>query len=116
MTKALVAGLLLAMLTQGVFAGDGACEEAGKRADANPTLLVPRVYFVVTDGPRLFFYSAPDKACRLADKFVIAGDSLIGYSEFEGWTSVMFTKPNGDPVMGWVRSERLRAKGTLGGQ
>ena len=116
MTKALVACLLLAMLTKGAFAGDETCEEAARRAGANPTLLVPRIYFAVTDGPRLFFYSAPDAACRLADKFVIAGDSLIGYSEFEGWTSVMFTKPNGDPVTGWVRGERLRAKGRLGGQ
>ena len=116
MTTRLVAGLVLAVLAQGVLAEGGACDEAAKRADANPTLLVPRVYFAVTSGPRLSFYSAPDRACRLADTFVIAGDSLIGYSEFNGWTSVMFTKPNGDPVIGRVRSERLRATGTLGGQ
>jgi hypothetical protein len=29
---------------------------------------------------RLFFYSAPDQACKLTDTFVIAGDTLIGYS------------------------------------
>jgi hypothetical protein len=112
----LVAALVLTMIVQGAYADDGTCDMAGRRAEAHPTLLVPRVYFAVTSGPRLFFYSAPDQACRQADTFVIAGDSLIGYSEFKGWISVMFAKPNGDPVMGWVRSERLRATGTLGGQ
>ena len=70
----------------------------------------------MTGGARLFFYFVPDQACRLAHTFVIAGDTLIAHSEFKGWTSVMFTKPNGDPAMGWVSSKRLRPTGTLGAQ
>jgi hypothetical protein len=112
----LVAALVLTIVVQGACADDGICDKAARQAEADPVLLVPRVYFAVKSGPRLFFYSAPDQACRQADTFVIAGDSLIGYLEFKGWISVMFTKTNGDPVMGWVRSERLRATGTLGGR
>ncbi len=110
----LLASLLLTVVVQAACADGGVCDSAAKQAEADPILLVPRVYFAVTGEGRLFFHSAPDQACKLADTFVIPGDSLIGYSEFKSWTSVMYTKANGDPVLGWVRSDRLRRTGTLG--
>ena len=110
----LLAVLVLAMAAPPALAGSAACEEVAKKADADPVMLVPRVYFTVTGAGRLYFHSAPDPACGLPRTFVIPGDSLIGYSAYGPWTSVMFTTPDGDPVQGWVRSDRLRATGTLG--
>jgi hypothetical protein len=113
-TSKLIASLLLTVAVQTACAGDGTCDSVAKQAEADPIIIVPRVYFAVTGEGRLFFYSAPDQGCKLAGTFVIPGDSLIGYSEFKGWISVMYTTENGDPVSGWVRSERLRRTGTLG--
>lgn len=114
MPPKLLASLLLTVVMQAACAESGVCDRAAKQAEADPLLLVPRAYFAVTGDGRLFFYSAPDPACKLADTFVIPGDTLIGYAEFKGWTAVMYTTVKGDPVLGWVRSERLRPTGTLG--
>lgn len=114
MPPKLLASLLLAVVVQAVSADSGVCDRAAEQAEAAPILLVPRVYFAVAGDGRLFFYSARDQACKLADAFVIPGDSLIGYSVFNGWTSVMYTTAKGDPVQGWVRSGRLRRIGALG--
>jgi hypothetical protein len=85
----LLAGVLLTIVVQVVCADDGICDRTARQAEADPILLVPRVYFAVTGSARLFFYTAPDQGCRLADTFVIAGDTLIGYSEFKGWTDLL---------------------------
>ncbi len=71
---------------------------------------------VVTGAGRLQFYSAPDFHCAMNGVFVIPRDELISYAETsDGWTSVMYVNPRtGKDVSGGVRSERLKATGTMG--
>jgi hypothetical protein len=68
---------------------------------------------VVIGSGRTFFHSAPDARCKMKGVFVIPGDHLIAYTEYEGWTSVMFVNlKTSDDAIGWVESSRLKADGT----
>jgi hypothetical protein len=79
-------------------------------------ILSPPLGEVVVGAGRLQFYSAPNPNCAMAGVFVIPKDALIAYAQSNsGWSSVMYSNPRtGDSVMGWVRSSRLKATGTMG--
>ncbi|AVP97450.1 hypothetical protein C7S18_09680 [Ahniella affigens] len=66
----------------------------------------------VIGSGRLQFHSAPDRVCTMPGVFVIPGDHLIAYSEFGGFTEVMYLNPKtGNDAMGWVESSRLKETG-----
>ncbi len=68
---------------------------------------------IVIGKDRAFFHSAPDAACRIKGVFVIPGDRLIAYTEYKGWTAVMFVNlKTGTDSEGWIESSRLKADGT----
>lgn len=70
------------------------------------------VHEVVGNG-RLQFYSAPDQSCKLPGVFVIPGQTVIAYSEYKDYTSVMYiNQKTNDSVVGWVSTARLKATGT----
>lgn len=56
---------------------------------------------------RLQFYSVPNKNCKMDGTFIIPGDTVIGYTEFNGFTLVDYFRRNGDSIEGWVESDRL---------
>ncbi|MEG3128746.1 hypothetical protein SC171_13540 [Pantoea cypripedii] len=64
------------------------------------------IYRVGGEG-RLQFYSAPDKKCLIDHVFVIPGDSLIAYIEYEDFYRVMYLSRNNEQVSGWVEKNRL---------
>jgi hypothetical protein len=67
---------------------------------------------VVTGAARLQFYSAPDYSCRLAGIFIIEGQAVNAYSEYREFTSVVYLgDKQGKPIIGWVRSNRLKPDG-----
>lgn len=67
---------------------------------------------VVVGSERAQFYSAPSAHCKMKGVFVVPGDSLYGYIEHDGFTSVMFVnlKTNAEAT-GWVESSRLKETG-----
>ncbi len=70
------------------------------------------VHEVVGNG-RLQFHSAPDQSCKMPGVFVIPGQTVIAYSEYKDYTSVMYiNQKTNDSVTGWVLSARLKATGT----
>ncbi len=70
------------------------------------------VHEVVGTG-RLQFFSAPDAGCKMPGVFVIPGQTVIAYSEYKDYTSVMYiNQKTNDTVEGWVLSARLKATGT----
>lgn len=91
------------------------CIEPPTGGSAAP-LFSPPVGSVVIGTGRLQFYSAPSRQCALKGVFVIPHDQVVTYAETtDGWSSVMYVNPHtGNDVSGWVRSERLKATGTLG--
>jgi hypothetical protein len=79
-----------------------------------PILSPPLAEAVVGEG-RLQFHSAPDERCRMEGVFVVPKDEVIAYAETaDGWTNVMYVNPKTNrDVQGWVRSKRLKIKGTI---
>jgi hypothetical protein len=71
---------------------------------------------VVIGSGRLQFYSAPNPACVMPGVFVMPKNELIAYAQSDdGWSSVMYSNhKTGDHVLGWVKSSRLKATGTVG--
>jgi hypothetical protein len=67
----------------------------------------PWIGEVVGQG-RAHFHSAPSAACRIAGKFIIAGDGVTIYSEYDGWVQIMYPAGDEEDAGVWVRSERLR--------
>ncbi len=70
------------------------------------------VHEVVGSG-RLQFYSAPDQSCKMPGTFIVPGQTVIAYSEYKEYTSVMYiNQKTNDSVVGWVSSARLKSTGT----
>jgi len=99
----------------GVVEAAAACKAPEGGAESAPMFSPPLGEIVVGRG-RLPFFSAPDFHCSIAGVFVVPNDSLIAYAATrDGWTSVMYDNPTtGAVVSGWVRSNRLKATGTMG--
>ncbi|TDN69504.1 hypothetical protein [Paraburkholderia sp. BL10I2N1] len=61
---------------------------------------------------RLQFYSAPDKKCKIAGVFILPGERVDAYTEYNNFTSVVYINVNTDAnVTGWVQSDRLKPTG-----
>ena len=112
--KSLLTGaLFLAFLAAPAHAED--CKEP-KTGTKDVPIFSPPLAHVVTGSGRLQFYSAPNLRCVMSGVFVIPNDKLVAYAQTDdGWSSVMYVNPRtGADVSGWVRSERLKATGTMG--
>lgn len=68
---------------------------------------------VVAGKGRLVFHTAPAVHCQTEKLFVIPGDKLIAYTEYAGYTAVLYLHPKtGREADGWVASSRLSPTGT----
>ncbi len=102
--------LLVAMVIGPCTAQAAGCVEP---KDA-PIFSPPLAEAVIGKG-RLQFYSAPDERCRMDGVFIVPKDEVIAYAQTaDGWTNVMYVNPDTNrDVQGWVRSKRLKVKGTV---
>lgn len=67
---------------------------------------------VVIGAGRLQFYSAPNYSCKMRGIFVIEGQMVDAYPKYGEFTSVVYLRnKHGKPVMGWVKSGRLKPNG-----
>jgi hypothetical protein len=90
------------------------CAQLADGARKREVRLNPPSAYVVAGTGRLPFHLAPDAACRDKNIFVIPGDRLTAYSEYQGYTSVMYLNPKtGQDFSGWVESKRLQFAGTV---
>ncbi|WP_409309529.1 hypothetical protein [Pectobacterium sp. B1J-3] len=67
--------------------------------------------YLVTEKERTYLYSAPDEKCKLKDIFLIRGDRIDVYSEYNGFLSMMYLKKNGESITGWIRSHSVKPTG-----
>lgn len=65
--------------------------------------------YKVTGKGRLFFYSAPDNRCPMADTFIIPGQQVYNYVEYKNYALVMYMAKGDRQVTGWVDKARLIA-------
>ena len=116
--KSLFAGFACAVALLGSLEASAHAADCKEPVDGSKgtAIFSPPLANVVTGTGRLQFYSAPNTACAMKGVFVIPKDKLISYvATDDGWTSVMYMNPKtGDDVQGWVRSDRLKATGTMG--
>lgn len=90
------------------------CQALAKVAEKDQRRIVPVMRISVIGNGRLHFHHAPHVDCRNDKVFVIPGDSLNGYADYEHWTWVMYVNPaTGKDFQGWVPDSRLKAVGTV---
>jgi hypothetical protein len=114
MYKVVLVALTVLSLSAPAFAAKAVCNSISKQVENEEVFFSPPATHEVIGDERLYFYTAPNDNCRSKDVFVIPGDTLITYTEFKGWYSVMYINPKtGKDYDGWVRSERLKRTGTI---
>ncbi|EMO5717048.1 hypothetical protein RVW00_002023 [Enterobacter bugandensis] len=64
--------------------------------------------YVIHNAGRTYFYSAPDESCKIKDLFLVQGDLVNAYADYNGFSSIMYFTKNGDPVSGWIHSDTLK--------
>lgn len=85
---------------------DGEAEQFGIHI---PSPLSGRV--VIGKG-RLQFYSAPDLSCKQFGTFILAGENVDAYLEYNEFISVLYINPKtGAEALGWVLGSRLKENG-----
>lgn len=64
---------------------------------------------VVIGKGRVQFYPAPDYFCKMKGIFIIKGQTVDSYTEYDGFTSVVYlSDKQAKPIIRWVRSDRLK--------
>lgn len=84
------------------------CAQLDKQASIQGTKMdnTDNIYQVAGKG-HLYFYSAPDKKCLIKKTFIIPGDFVYTYIEYNGYYSVMYMAKEDRQVSGWVEKSRL---------
>ena len=115
MNQPVIAAILAACIVAPAASASAAnCDAIYKQAQEKELRRVPVSSYRVTGAGRLYFHTAPDAACRDAKVFVIPGDKLTVYTEYQVYVSVMYLNPkSGEDFMGWVETKRLELVGTL---
>ena len=90
------------------------CNAISAKAETEQAHMRPIQTLRVVGKERLHFHEAPDAACA-TKTYVVTGDALLGYSEWNGWYSVQYTHPKTGAVHGgWVRGEHVEVTGSMG--
>jgi len=113
LNKLLFLTLILSLNSFSSWAG---CDDVNSVAERYQVLVpTSESGYVVNDTKRVYFYSAPDEKCKIKGLFIVYGDLINLYAEYQGFSSVIFFKENGDSVIGWVHSKSIKTTGTGGG-
>ena len=91
------------------------CAVMSKIADRNAALYRPVLTEKVMKPGRLYFHTAPHSACKMPSTFIIKGDDVIAYRNYNGYDFVMFMNhKTGVDTAGWVLAKALRITGRIG--
>ncbi|MDY6450715.1 hypothetical protein [Acinetobacter faecalis] len=110
--------LISALLFSGGVWASPNCLQLAEIADDNYTELDALTLYKVSGekGFRSHFYSAPSKACKISQVFVIPKDTIVAYYSFnnEGqqWLYAVYTNKNNVKTTGWLRKNTLIFAGT----
>lgn len=103
---------LLFFYSGSIFANETCSEINVNARSAQSYIDSDKSGYIVSGHGRLYFYNAPDESCINKEQFLITGDLVNVYTEFNGFSSVMYFKKNGETVEGWLKSESLKSTGT----
>ncbi|QTF07899.1 hypothetical protein HC231_08110 [Brenneria izadpanahii] len=68
--------------------------------------------YTVTGKERSYFYTAPNEGCIKKQVFIIPGDKVNAYLDYNEYYYVMYFKKNGQQVEGWVKQNQLKSNNT----
>ena len=90
------------------FANDD-CEKYGRKSETSQTYINPdNNSFEVASKKRLYFFSSPNKACKINDLFLVPGDIITGHTEYNGYVSASYAKNESWSVTGWLDKSQLK--------
>lgn len=88
---------------------DSKCSDANKIAIKNQRKTPSDVSeYMIKNAGRTYFYSAPDESCKIKELFIVQGDLVNVYTDYNGFSSIMYLKKNGESITGWVHSDTLK--------
>lgn len=91
------------------------CAVMNKIADRNGARYLPVLGKKVIKPGRLYFHTAPHSSCKMPSTFIIKGDDVIAYQNYNGYDYVMFMNhKTGVDTQGWILEKDLRTTGTMG--
>ena len=92
------------------------CADLGNKAHVEQAYLErSKSIFEVISKNRLYFNSAPSNKCKVKDLFLVPGDKVIGYAEYDNFLSAAYFKGDGDSVDGWLDMTQLKNTGLTNG-
>lgn len=84
------------------FANDD-CESYGRKSEISQAYINPdNTSFEVVSTKRLYFFSSPNKSCKINDLFLVPGDIITGHTEYNGYVSASYAKNESLSVTGWL--------------
>ena len=114
MTRHALIAAVLVLSCATAQAEPAACQIVAARADKEQSWIRPVQGMVVSAPKRLHFHTAPDAAC-VSKVYVVHGDALMAYNEWQGWFSVQYTHPKSGKIStGWVKGDGVETTGSLG--
>lgn len=68
--------------------------------------------YTVIGKDRSYFYTAPSQDCIHKQVFIIPGDKVNAYLDYNGYYYVIYLNKNGQQVEGWVKQKQLQPNDT----
>ena len=96
------------------FSAAQPCEELQKKAYADETRIPgDKAMHIISGKGRAYFHTAPASSCISKQLFLVPGDSVIAYGDYDEFTSVLYFHPKTNKeTQGWILTERLKATRT----
>lgn len=105
--------LILSLSFPSFYSWGEGCGPINLLAERDQTLIpTSESGYIVSDPKRVYFYSAPDENCKINGLFIIKGDLVNSYAEYQGFSSVMYFKKDGETANGWIHSDSIKSTGT----
>lgn len=90
------------------FAND-LCADYGRKSEGAQSYIDQgKNSFEVASPGRLYFYDSPNKACKISNLFLVPGDIITGYTEYNGFVSVAYAKTESWSITGWLDKSQLK--------
>ena len=106
--------VLVSLVATGAFAGDNTCSSLAAKGEGSENNFRPPAEATVVGKGTLFFYKAPSVRCKMKGAFTMPGSYVTVYKLHSRWANVMFIGKDGEDIVAWVQSNRLKIVGQYG--
>lgn len=104
----------IAFLATDACAGGDTCSLLTTQVEGPENNFRPPAEAVVIGNGELPFFEAPSVNCKIKGAYAIPGSYLTLYKIDKGWANVMFVAKDGQDIIAWVPTNRLKIVGQYG--